>query len=74
MSTLKLKCFTTFAITQFYDFDYLNYFRKVYDHKWPFLAMFEPIKYSMARIPTYSGQNENLKPLLDSNMGIVTIK
>ena len=51
----------------------LNHFHKVHDHKLPFFAFFGLIKCNMAINPISGGQNENLRPLLNTNRGIVTI-
>ena len=51
----------------------LNHFHKVYDQKLLFFGHFWPIKGIMARNTISSGRNENVRPLLNSNRGIVTI-
>ena len=38
-----------------------------------FVGLFWPIKFNMAKNAKSSGRNENLRPLLNSNRGIVTI-
>ena len=62
------------STTRRWIFSHFALYKPKHYYIWQFFCQFGPIKYTKARNSISSGWNENLRPLLDSNMGKVTIK